>query len=82
MLPVCVQCQRCFRREESGTVIIETTPSGPYALWFADMFVCPECGAKVTSSTANTPYFRQFDPGFDAAVDRARTYAATVEVSR
>ena len=48
----CVPCQTYIRPRENGIYVLETyddgiNPFGPYKVWLADLWECPDCGHQV-----------------------------------
>lgn len=57
--PTCVKCQREYKVEEGGVLLVEyfVTREGtvPYALWYADLWVCPDCGHQIVGGYGEGP---------------------------
>jgi len=49
--PVCVKHQKEYKVEEQGVALVEYADRGgelkPYAIYFADLWVCPVCGHQI-----------------------------------
>ena len=56
LCPVSVVCWPCgleMRPQKNGVYIIEMASFGPAALWMADLWRCPECGAQAVRLAKN-----------------------------
>lgn len=67
----CVNCQKFFRLKKSGVTLEEGMPRaggewGPYKLWMADLYECPECGAQIIAGFG-TPYNRRLAEHYEPA---------------
>ncbi len=61
---VCVKCKRELRVAKNEVYYIETFKYGPYRVWNADKFQCPECGTEILSGYGNNPILSHFDKDF------------------
>ena len=79
-LPICWPCGLQMQPEKNGVVVIEMASFGPVALWMADLWQCPECGAE-TVKVAKGPYAVHYiHPSFAAEVERVRASRWSKEV--
>lgn len=68
----CVKCKKFFRMKKSGVPIEEGMPKpdgdwGPYKLWMADLYECPECGVQIIAgfgSPYNWPLAEHYQPKY------------------
>ena len=45
--PVCVGCTKEFLPEKNGVLVCEHANFGPYKIWSADLWKCPNCGSEI-----------------------------------
>jgi len=60
---VCSTCEVEYRPYVNGVSVIEYSANGPYKLWQADEWECPNCLQRVVTGFANEP-IRSHAPGF------------------
>jgi hypothetical protein len=66
----CVPCGKFFRIKKNGFVVEEGMPLsggvawGPYKLWEADLWECPNCGAQVAAGFAQRPLAEHYEPDY------------------
>lgn len=53
---LCVACEVEMKPSVNGVDVIEYASFGPYKVWFADEYACPNCGVKIVTGFANSPY--------------------------
>lgn len=61
---VCVKCQRQLRPETNGATVIDYASFGPYKVWDADIWKCPECGQKIVAGFAEHPFMEHWHTDF------------------
>jgi len=65
----CVKCERDLRPEKNGVFLVELTrrsrdgESYPYAIWHADLWMCPQCKVKIISGYSAEPTYH-YQEGF------------------
>jgi predicted RNA-binding Zn-ribbon protein involved in translation (DUF1610 family) len=52
---VCTKCQTELRIETNETLVIETASFGPYKVWNADTWKCPDCGVEIVAGFGDNP---------------------------
>jgi hypothetical protein len=62
---VCSKCQIELRPIKNGVVVVEYANNGPYKLWNADEWGCPECEIKIVAGFPIDAYARSYQDGFD-----------------
>ena len=67
---VCTDCKTELRIKTSGVVVIEHVHMGPYKIWSADEWHCPNCGATIVAGFGNLPIGEHFQPDFQERLDR------------
>ena len=61
---VCVTCQVELRCDKTGLPAVEMAEFGPYKIWEADRWTCPNCGMKVIAGFADYASAEHYMPGF------------------
>ena len=79
-MPLCWPCGLEMRPEKNGVTVIEMAHFGPAALWHADLWKCPECGAAVVSGLAKNPVAEHYQPDFARQLSEARALGWSREV--
>lgn len=52
---VCVNCEVEYKVSSNDVLVIEHASFGPYKVWNADLWKCPECGVEVVAGFAQIP---------------------------
>jgi hypothetical protein len=60
---VCGECEVELLPSVNGVDVIEYAWTGPYKVWYADEYKCPNCGYRVISGFADKP-FEHYQPEF------------------
>src|SRR5512143_799679 len=67
MAVICIRCERAMKvasigvvvadhkSDALGVVVLEHAGFGPYKLWSADEFMCPNCGLRAVANFADRP---------------------------
>lgn len=66
--PVCFECHKELRPEKNGVGVLDLADFGPYQLWDADLWKCPECGIQVIGGFGNGPISSHYEEDFDRRV--------------
>jgi hypothetical protein len=71
---VCVKCQKFFRIKKNSVTVEEGMPHdgvwGPYKLWKAGLYECPDCGIEVVAGFAQHNFSEHYLPTYPE--DRAK----------
>lgn len=78
--PVCVACRLEMRPEKNGIAVLDTAAFGPYQLWDADLWKCPECSMEIILGFGSRPYSAHYEEGFNAVLQRVRASGSIVEL--
>jgi len=63
--PVCSKCEIELRPWINGVHVIEMSSAiGPYKIWEADEWICPNCKLRVVIGFAKKPQAGNWDPYF------------------
>ncbi len=65
MNKVCLQCQIELRPHENGVIAVSMASFGPYELYEADVWHCPQCDWKGILGFASEPFARHHDVDFE-----------------
>lgn len=76
---VCAKCRIELRPKRNGIIAIEMADFGPYKIWYADAWVCPQCYSKVVLGFASRPAYELYQPEFADALALARQEPDTIE---
>ncbi len=76
---VCAKCRIELRSKTNGIMTIEMADFGPYKLWLADLWECPECHAEVILGFAHHRLAEHYEPDFAGALARAESKPSTVK---
>ena len=58
-------CGRFMQPQKNGVTVEELLESGgPYKLWDADLWHCPECGTRVITGFGQTPLAEHWQPNY------------------
>lgn len=68
---VCTPCQLELKPIKNGVIVVEHSGHGPYTLWEADEWACPECGVTVVAGFADQPYARNCQSDFTQLLEYA-----------
>ena len=60
---LCAECEVELLPSVNGVDVIEYAWTGPYKVWYADEYKCPNCGHRVISGFAKNP-IEQWMPEF------------------
>lgn len=72
---VCSMCEIEFKPVKNGVEVVEFSDNGPYKLWEADEWECPDCNIRVVTGFAQQPTHRNDDPAsFDAQIAYANAH--------
>jgi hypothetical protein len=73
----CAKCAKFFRRIKSGVVVEEGMPTdrdqkewGPYKLWRADLFECPQCKTQVIAGFAQHNFAEHYQDDYAEKRDK------------
>lgn len=67
-------CGRFMRPEKNGVTVEELMEDGaPYRLWDADLWACPECGARIVSGFGREPLAEHYQPNYQEQRERLLT---------
>lgn len=70
--PVCIPCQKEYRRHVNGVYALEQDENGqPYKLWLTDLWKCPGCGHEVLCGYGNSPVGQHFQGDFATQLEEA-----------
>ena len=79
--PVCVGCEVEMKPEKNGVGVLDMAEFGPYKIWDADLYKCPECGCEVIVGFAHFAIAEHHEGNFESAVqayrDKERLYKST-----
>lgn len=68
---VLCECGRFMVVKNNGMTVEELMEDGaPYRLWDADLYQCPDCGAKVITGFGRAPLAEHYQPDYLAQRDR------------
>ena len=76
---VCAKCRIELRPKTNDIVAIEMADFGPYKIWAADLWGCPECGAEVILGFANHRMAEHYEPKFATVLQEAERNPLTVK---
>ena len=77
--PVCPQCHVELHPERNGVGVLDMADFGPYALYDADLWKCPECGKEVVGGFGIGPISAHFEEGFEKFVNSYRERGLLIE---
>ena len=77
--PVCPKCHVEMRPEHNGVGVLDLADFGPYELYDADLWKCPNCGAEVIGGFANGPISQHWRSDFLKMVEHYRKDGYLVE---
>lgn len=64
-------CGRFMHVEKNSVTVEEQLETGgPYKLWDADLYACPDCGVKVITGFGRSPMAEHYQPDYFAQRDR------------
>ena len=75
---VCVPCETELKPKVNGAVVIETASFGPYKVWNADVWICPNCGHETVAGFGNGPMIEHFEDGFADVLEKMKKRAARI----
>ena len=75
---ICVPCEIELKPAVNGALIIEHAAFGPYKLWYADVWKCPNCGHHTVAGFAHSPLMEHFEEGFAEFMEKAVVKAELV----
>jgi len=78
--PVCVKCQVDMKPEKNGVGLLDMAEFGPYKVWDADLWKCPECGCEVVVGTGMHAVSHHHDDNFDKICNGYRRYTQLIPV--
>jgi len=67
--PVCVKCQVEMRPEKNGVGVLDMANFGPYKIWEADKWRCPECGYEVIAGFGKEAIAEHYQDSFGRIVE-------------
>lgn len=53
---LCGECEVELLPSVNGVDVIEYAWTGPYKVWYADEYKCPNCGHRVIAGFGNAPF--------------------------
>jgi len=71
----CIQCKKFLRIVKNGVNIEEGMPNsrdewGPYKLWKADLYECPECKVQLACGFGQGPIAEHFESDYAAMIEK------------
>ena len=63
--PVCTKCQLEMRPEKNGVGVLDMADFGPYQLWDADSYKCPNCQFEIVVGFGQVPVAHHHEEGFN-----------------
>jgi hypothetical protein len=66
--PVCVKCHCEMRPEINGVGVLDMADWGPYQLFDADQWCCPNCHVQMVGGFGSGPIAKHFEPDFQKMV--------------
>lgn len=66
MTIICPKCELELRPRKNGVPVEAMATFGPYQLWMADLFACPECGLEVVTRFAPLPLVEHYEREYAA----------------
>ena len=76
---VCAKCCVELRPEENGVTAVEMASFGPVAVYMADLWKCPGCGAETILGFGAKPIVQHFEPAFEDTLAKLRQNTRTFE---
>jgi len=72
--PVCVKCEVDMRPETNGVHLIDMASFGPYRVWHADLWKCPnpECGVEIIVGFCGSYIAEHYMEGFPKVMEHAK----------
>ena len=67
---ICVKCQKQMRPEKNGVFVLEKADFGPYQIWHADLWKCPQCEVEIIAGFGARPYAEHYEPGFTGFLEK------------
>lgn len=68
---VCTFCGRQLRPKQNGVYGIEMAEFGPYKIWYADLWECPECTQEILAGFGLKCLAEHYEDDFDKVLKRA-----------
>ena len=78
---VCLGCNATMQIGKSGVLGCEVADTGPYQVWYGDVYVCPICGCQVIKGWGAHPIAYKHDKDFHKNVERANYFFGTTKKS-
>jgi hypothetical protein len=69
---VCVDCEIELKPQDNGIYVIETASFGPYKIWSADVWVCPQCKHEVVAGFGNGPLAEHYQDKFAELLEKIK----------
>lgn len=81
-VPVCATCRIDMHPGKTGISFVEQTGEGidarPYKIWSADMWECPECGARVVVGFGRTAHTTYHEDTFNTILEQVKQFDDTI----
>lgn len=68
----CVKCKKQMRCEKGGVFVIEMADFGPYKIWRADVWVCPDCRQETICGFGVAPLAEHYEDRFAKILEDAK----------
>jgi len=68
--PVCSKCEIELRPIKNGVQVVEHSVNGPYKIWDADEWECPECRARIVMGFGANPLAAHYEDHFKRLLSR------------
>ena len=75
---VCATCRIELRPKTTDIIAVEMAGFGPYKLWHADLWECPQCHIRVVLGFAHRPFAEHYEPEFADVLAKAKRRSSTV----
>lgn len=69
---VCAECNEQMRPEKNGVYVIEMADFGPYKIWMADLWACPECTHEALVGFGLKPLAEHYQEGFKEMLKKVK----------
>lgn len=56
--PVCVKCSKDMYPKKNGVGVLDYAAYGPYQVWDADLWACPQCEIEIVVGFGQNPIAR------------------------
>lgn len=75
---VCRKCKRALVPLKNGIPVVEVADFGPYKLYEADVWECPNCHVEIVTGFSQNPK-QHFEYSFPAELNRAQARPGYLE---